>query len=70
LNQLALARIIAPVSKLDSLRVLEIGVSAPSYRTVLRRLPVYAWASWRRQLAVILAGDQLAGSPCPTLADH
>jgi hypothetical protein len=69
-GQLALARIIEPVSKLDSLRVLEIGVSAPSHRTVLRRLPVYARASWRRQLAVILTGYQLAGSQCPTLADH
>ncbi len=38
-RQLALARIIEPVSKLDSLRVLEeIGVGAPSCRTVLRRL--------------------------------
>jgi len=40
---LVLARIIEPVSKLDSLRVLEeAGVAAASYRTVKRRLPVYA----------------------------
>jgi hypothetical protein len=69
-GQLAPARIIEPVSKLDSLRVLEIEVSAPSYRTVLWRLPVYARASWRRQLAVILTGYQLAGSQCPTTDDH
>jgi hypothetical protein len=47
-RQLVLARIIEPASKLDSLRVLEeTGVSAPSYRTLLRRLPVYAKDSWR-----------------------
>ena len=61
-GQLALARIIEPVGTLDSLLMLEIGVSAPPYRTVLWRLPVYARASWRWQLAVILTGYQLAGS--------
>src|SRR5262245_22703960 len=41
--QLVLARIIEPVSKLDSARVLEeAGVRPASYRTVKRRLPVYA----------------------------
>jgi hypothetical protein len=40
-RDLVLARIIEPVSKLDSLRVLgEAGVAAASYRTVQRRLPV------------------------------
>jgi hypothetical protein len=40
---LVLARIIEPTSKLDSLRVLaEAGVDPPSYRTVKRRLRVYA----------------------------
>jgi hypothetical protein len=40
---LVLARIIEPTSKLDSLRVLEeIGVSPPAYRTLVRRLPVFA----------------------------
>ena len=49
---LVLARIIEPVSKLDSLRVLEeAGVAAASYRTVKRRLPVYAKDSWRRQIS-------------------
>jgi hypothetical protein len=38
--QLVLARIIEPVSELDSLRVLEeAGITAASYRTVKRRLP-------------------------------
>ena len=42
------ARIIEPVSNLDSLRVLEeAGVVAASYRTVKRRLPVYATVAWR-----------------------
>ena len=40
---LMLARIIEPVSKLDSLRVLEeAGIAPPSYATLKRRLPVYA----------------------------
>jgi hypothetical protein len=69
-GQLALGGVIEPVSTLDSLWVLGIGVSAPPYRIVPWRLPVYARASWRRQLAVILTGYQLAGSQCPTLADH
>ena len=42
---LVLARIIEPTSKLDSLRVLaEVGVDPVSYRTLKRRLPVYAQA--------------------------
>jgi hypothetical protein len=47
-RQLVLARIIEPVSKLDSIRVLEeAGVAPPSYRTIERRLPAYAEESWR-----------------------
>jgi hypothetical protein len=42
---LVLARIIEPTSKLDSLRVLaEAGMDPPSYRTVKRRLRLYAGA--------------------------
>lgn len=42
---LVLARIIEPTSKLESLRVLaEAGVDPPSYRTVKRRLRLYAGA--------------------------
>ena len=47
-RQLVLARIIEPVSKQDSLRVLqEAGVDAVSYPTLNRRLPVYATQAWR-----------------------
>jgi hypothetical protein len=47
-GDLVLARIIEPVSRLDSLRVLEeAGVAPASYRTVERRLPVYAQQEWR-----------------------
>jgi len=54
--QLVLARIIEPTSKLDSARVLdETGISAPSYRTVLRRLPAYAKPAWRQRLSAACA---------------
>ena len=50
--QLVLARIIEPVSKLDSLRVLEeAGVTPAPYRTVTRRLGVFAADSWRQQIS-------------------
>jgi hypothetical protein len=49
---LVLARVIEPVSKLDTIRVLEeIGIVAPSYRTIVRRLPGYASDEWRQRLA-------------------
>jgi hypothetical protein len=47
-RDMVLARIIEPTSKADSLRVLaEAGVDAVAYRTVTRRLPGYAKASFR-----------------------
>jgi hypothetical protein len=50
--QLVLARVIEPTSKLDAIRVLtELGIPAPSYPTIKRRLPVYATSQWRQQLA-------------------
>jgi hypothetical protein len=50
--QLVLARIIEPTSKLDSLRVLqEVGVDPPAYRTLKRRLRVFATDAWRQTLA-------------------
>ena len=53
---LALARVIEPVSKLDSIRVLEeIGITPPSYPTIKRRLLVYATAQWRQRLAAACA---------------
>lgn len=54
-RDLVLARIVEPVSKLDTSRVLEeIGLpeaSIPSYPTINRRLPGYAKESWRARLA-------------------
>ena len=53
---LVLARIIEPSSKLDSIRVLEeAGLSAPSYRTIKRRLPVYAKDAFRQRISAACA---------------
>jgi hypothetical protein len=55
-EQLVLARIIEPVSKLDSLRVLEeAGLAGPSYATLKRRLPVYARQAWRQKISAACA---------------
>jgi Transposase DDE domain len=54
--QLALARIIEPVSKADSLRVLEeAGLAGPSYATLKRRLPAYAKQAWRQKMSAACA---------------
>ncbi len=51
-EQLVTARIIEPSSKQDAARVLtEAGLRPLSYRTVKRRLPVYAQTEWRRRLS-------------------
>jgi len=51
-RDLVLARIIEPTSKQDSLRVLaEVGVEPVSYRTVTRRLPVFAKHTFRQALS-------------------
>jgi hypothetical protein len=51
-GQLVLARVVEPTSKLASIRVLEeLGIAAPSYPTIKRRLPVYATEQWRQALA-------------------
>jgi hypothetical protein len=51
-KDLVLARIVEPTSKLDSIRVLEeVGVKAPSYPTINRRLPTYAKMTFRDELA-------------------
>jgi hypothetical protein len=53
---LVLARVIEPTSKADASRVLtEVGVDAPSYATVKRRLPIYAQPGWRQSLAAACA---------------
>lgn len=69
-RQLVLARIIEPTSKLGSLRVLdEVGVSPPSYRTVTRRLPVFAQESWRQRLAAACAAHAGLGPASLVLYD-
>jgi crotonobetainyl-CoA:carnitine CoA-transferase CaiB-like acyl-CoA transferase len=49
---LALARTVEPVSKLDSLRVLEGAGVVASFQTVKRRLPVYAKETQRQQMSL------------------
>jgi hypothetical protein len=67
---LVLARIIEPASKLDSLRVLqEAGVAAPSYRTVLRRLPAYAKEAFRQELSAACAAHARLGPASLVLYD-
>jgi hypothetical protein len=69
-RQLVLARIIEPTSKEDSLRVLtETGIAPASYRTVKRRLPVYAQESWRRELAAACAAHAALGPASLVLYD-
>jgi len=69
-RDLALARIIEPSSKLDSLRVLEeAGVTGASYRTVLRRLPVYAREEFRQGLSVACAAHAKLGPASLVLYD-
>jgi DDE family transposase len=68
--QLVLARIIEPVSKLDSLRVLEeAGVAAASYRTVTRRLRAYAKEPWRQKLSAVCAAHARLGPASLVLYD-
>jgi hypothetical protein len=51
-EKLSLARVVEPTSKLDSIRVLEeLGVAAPSYSTIQRRLRECVEAGWRGKLA-------------------
>ena len=69
-RDLVLARIIEPTSKLDTPRVLEeVGVTAPAYRTITRRLPVYAKDSWRAKLARACAVHAGLGPATPCLYD-
>jgi hypothetical protein len=68
--QLVVARIIEPVSKLDSLRVLEEAGAAPvSYPTVNRRLPAYAGQTWRRRLSAACAAHAGLGPASLVLYD-
>ena len=59
---LVAARVIEPVSKLGSLRVLEeAGIAPPSYATVKRRLPACAKEEWRRRLPEACAAHARPG---------
>jgi hypothetical protein len=61
-EQLVTARIIEPTSKQDAARVLaEAGVRALSYRTVKRRLAVYAGQEWRDRLSGACAARAALG---------
>jgi hypothetical protein len=67
---LVLARIIEPTSKLDSARVLEeVGVEAPVYRTLTRRLPGYAKPGFRNKLAAACARQAGLGPATLVLYD-
>jgi hypothetical protein len=69
-GQLVLARIIEPVSKLDSLRVLEeAGLAGPSYATLKRRLPVYAKRAWRQKVSAACAAHARLGRASLVLYD-
>jgi hypothetical protein len=67
---LVLARIIEPVSKLDSLRVLaEAGIVPPSYATLRRRLPAYAKDAFRQELSAACAVHARLGRASLVLYD-
>jgi hypothetical protein len=69
-RQLVLARIIEPTSKLDSLRVLEeVGIDPPVYRTLTRRLRVFATDSWRQKIATACAAQARLGPASLVLYD-
>ncbi len=69
-RDLVVARIIEPVSKLDSLRVLEeAGLVPPPYRTVTRRLRAFARESWRQQISAACAAHARLGPASLVLYD-
>jgi hypothetical protein len=69
-RQLVLARIIEPTSKLDSLRVLEeVGIDPPIYRTLTRRLRVFAKDAWRQKIATACAAQARLGPASLVLYD-
>jgi hypothetical protein len=68
--QLAAARVIEPVSKLDSARVLEeAGVAPVPYRTVTRRLRAFAKDSFRQQISAACAAHARLGRATLVLYD-
>ena len=69
-EQLVTARLIEPTSKQDAARVLtEAGIRPVSYRTVKRRLPVYATDRWRDQISAACAARADLGPSALLLYD-
>ena len=69
-RQLVSGRIIEPTSKLDSLQVLaEAGIDPVSYRTLKRRLSVFADPSWRQKFAAACAAHAALGPASLVLYD-
>ena len=69
-RDLVLARIIEPTSKADSLRVLaETGVEPVDYRTVTRRLPIFAKPAVRQALSAACAARAGLGPASLVLYD-
>lgn len=71
-RRLVPARIIEPTSKLCAARVPEgVGITARSYRTVTRRLPVHAVESFREAVAAVRhARRERPGQPAALRRDH
>jgi hypothetical protein len=62
--------LVDPTSKLDSIRVLaELGIGPPRYRTISRRLPVYATDAWCQALAAACAAHVGLGPATLVLYD-
>jgi hypothetical protein len=69
-RDLVAARIIEPTSKVDALRVLsETGVDFPAYRTLKRRLPVFAKPEFRQALSTACAAHAQVGRASLVLYD-
>jgi hypothetical protein len=69
-RQLVLARIVEPSSKEDSVRVIEeVGIKPASYRTIKRRLPLYAKQEWRDVLSAVSAARAALGPASLVLYD-
>lgn len=69
-RDLVAARIIEPTSKVDALRVLEeTGVESAAYRTLKRRLPVFAKPEFRQSLSAACAAHAQLGPASLVLYD-
>jgi hypothetical protein len=67
---LVAARIIEPTSKVDALRVLsETGVESPAYRTLKRRLPIFAKPDFRQAISAACAAHAQLGPASLVLYD-